>query len=65
MTGRMSAATENAIARIAAGQTPYSAAKDEGLALSTIYRAQKRIRERAAAVAAKDIATIETPTTEK
>lgn len=42
MSGRISAATERALARIEAGQSAYSAAKAEGIALSTIYRAIKR-----------------------
>lgn len=42
MPARESAATERALAAIAAGKTPYRAAKDEGLALSTIYRAMIR-----------------------
>ena len=44
MPARESAATERALAAIAAGKTPYRAAKDEGLALSTIYRALARRR---------------------
>jgi len=44
MSGKPSAAVERALARVAAGQTAYSAAKAEGLALSTIYRALKRLR---------------------
>lgn len=46
MTGRMSGATEKALALIAKGLTPYAAAKKVGIALSTIYRAQKRIKEK-------------------
>jgi hypothetical protein len=42
MTGRNSAATERALKRVANGETPYSAAKAEGIALSTIYRALER-----------------------
>lgn len=41
MSGRRSAATERALARVKNGETPYSAAKAEGIALSTIYRAVK------------------------
>lgn len=48
MSGRPSAATEKALALIGKKKkgggkhTPYSAAKECGIALSTIYRAQKR-----------------------
>ncbi len=42
MSGRPSAATEKALKLIAKGMTPYAAAKKVGIALSTIYRAQKR-----------------------
>ena len=45
MTRRISSATERALGRIASGETPYKAAKAEGLAFSTIYRATKRMRE--------------------
>ena len=38
MAGRMSAATERALARIAAGSTGYAAAKAEGINLTTIYK---------------------------
>lgn len=44
MPPRQSAAVERALARVAAGQTAYSAAKSEGIALSTIYRALARQR---------------------
>lgn len=40
MAGKQSAATERAIARVAAGEQPSAAARAEGIALSTIYRAQ-------------------------
>lgn len=46
MSGRMSAETVKALALIAKGLTPYAAAKKVGIALSTIYRAQKRIKEK-------------------
>lgn len=46
MPARQSAAVDRALAAVAAGKTPYRAAKDEGIALSTIYRALKRHRER-------------------
>lgn len=45
MTSRQSAATERAINLVSKGWTAYAAAKKEGLALSTIYRALKRIRQ--------------------
>lgn len=45
MSGKMSAATERALDRIRQGETAYAAAKAENIALSTIYRAQRRIRE--------------------
>ena len=44
MTARQSAAVDRALARIQAGQTAYAAAKAEGIALSTIYRALARLR---------------------
>lgn len=44
MTARVSAATERALARVASGQSAYSAARAEGIALSTIYRARKKMR---------------------
>jgi transposase len=46
MTRPTSAATERALKLVAKGWTPYAAAKKEGLALSTIYRALKRGREK-------------------
>ena len=55
MSGRPSAATERALARIQAGATAYSAAKAEGIALSTIYRALKAIRARQGAAAARQV----------
>jgi transposase len=45
MTARQSAATERALKLVAKGWTAYAAAKKEGIALSTIYRALKRIKE--------------------
>ena len=51
MSGRQSAAVDKALALIGKGKppnTPYKAAKLTGIALSTIYRAQKRERERKA-----------------
>lgn len=42
MSGRPSAATEQAMRLIAKGLTPYAAAKKVGIALSTIYRALKK-----------------------
>ena len=44
MTARQSAAVDKALALVAKGLTPYAAAKKVGIALSTIYRAQKRLR---------------------
>jgi hypothetical protein len=44
-TQPLSAGTERALKRIKRGETAYAAAKAEGLALSTIYRALRRIRE--------------------
>lgn len=44
---RDSAATVKALRLIRKGLTPYRAAKTVGIALSTIYRAQKRERMRA------------------
>lgn len=43
MSGKLSGATERALQRIKEGQTAYAAAKAEGIALSTIYRAIARI----------------------
>lgn len=42
MAGKTSAATERALARVAAGESAYSAARAEGIALSTIYRARRK-----------------------
>lgn len=41
---RLTIGTKRALDRIARGETPYAAAKAEGIALATIYNAQKRIR---------------------
>lgn len=46
MAARESAATVRALALIERGWTAYKAAKHVGIALSTIYRALKRRRER-------------------
>lgn len=46
MTGKVSAATERALKLILKGWTAYAAAKKEGLALSTVYRALRRQIER-------------------
>lgn len=43
---RATGATKRAIQLVEQGHTPYSAAKREGIALSTIYNALKRRRER-------------------
>lgn len=45
----MRAGTKRALARIDAGETPYAAAKAEGIALSTIYRALSRLASDTAA----------------
>jgi len=42
MAAKPSAATERAVARVAAGESAYAAAKAEGIALSTIYRALRK-----------------------
>jgi transposase-like protein len=47
MTARQSSATDRALALIRQGVIPYRAAKVEGIALSTIYRALKRQGHRA------------------
>lgn len=52
MAGRQSAETALAFRLISEGMTAYKAARETGLALSTIYRAQRRDRERGAAVPA-------------
>lgn len=44
MTGRASSATERALERVRLGATGYAAAKAEGLAVSTVYRAMKQAR---------------------
>jgi transposase len=44
MSGRISAPTEKALKLISKGSTPYAAAKKVGIALSTVYRAQKRLK---------------------
>lgn len=44
MTARISSATERALKRVQSGSSAYAAARKEGIALSTIYRALKRIR---------------------
>lgn len=46
MAGRQSAAVDKALKLIAKGLTPYAAARKVGIALSTIYRAQKRLQSR-------------------
>lgn len=42
MAARQSEAVSRALKQVARGKTPYRAAKDCGIALSTIYRAIKR-----------------------
>jgi transposase len=49
MSGRQSSIVDKALRLVAQGATPYSAAKASGIALSTIYRAIRRQRERAQA----------------
>ena len=44
MAARQSSATDRALKRVQQGQTAYAAAKAEGIALSTIYRALKRLK---------------------
>lgn len=46
MSGRPSAATEKALRLVSKGLTPYAAAKKVGIALSTIYRAVKKQRNK-------------------
>jgi hypothetical protein len=46
MTGKISGDTQKALALILKGWTPYAAAKKTGIALSTVYRAVKREREK-------------------
>ncbi len=53
MTAQTSASTERALKRVAKGMTAYAAAKKEGIALSTIYRALKRIKNNQAVISAK------------
>jgi len=49
MTGRkQSTATERALARVEMGEKPYTAALNEGISPSTIYRALARNRPRRA-----------------
>lgn len=45
MSGKQSSAVDRALKRIQKGATAYSAAKREKIALSTIYRALKRLRK--------------------
>ena len=53
MAGKQSADVDRALKLIAKGETPHAAAKKVGIAISTIYRALKRIRERQAAGASE------------
>jgi transposase len=46
MTGKTSGDTQKALALVLKGWTPYAAAKKTGIALSTVYRAIKREREK-------------------
>jgi DNA-binding phage protein len=45
MSGRQSAIVDKALREVARGSTAYAAAKKQGIALSTIYRALKRERD--------------------
>jgi DNA-binding CsgD family transcriptional regulator len=45
MSARQSSAVDKALRLISKGLTPYAAAKKVGIALSTIYRARKRIKQ--------------------
>lgn len=49
MTTKTKPETERALKLIAKGMTPYAAAKKVGIALSTIYRATKRVNAAQAA----------------
>jgi transposase len=46
MTGKVSGDTQKALALVLKGWTPYAAAKKAGIALSTIYRAIKREKDK-------------------
>lgn len=46
MAARQSEAVSKALRQVERGKTPYRAAKDTGIALSTIYRALKRLKTR-------------------
>ena len=46
MSGRQSSAVDRALRLIARGATAYAAAKQTGIALSTIYRALSRQKAR-------------------
>lgn len=54
LSGRVSSATEKALALVAGGMTAYRAAKTAGVALSTVYRAIGRLRLLEAANKPKD-----------
>jgi transposase len=45
MVAKQSSAVDKALRLIGRGMTAYAAAKKTGIALSTIYRALKRVRE--------------------
>lgn len=51
MAARQSSATDRALRLIARGMSAYAAARKVGIALSTIYRAQKRASAASAALA--------------
>lgn len=46
MAARQSVEVTKALKLVAKGSTPYAAAKETGIALSTIYRAIKRHKEK-------------------
>lgn len=48
MSKKTSESTNRALERVRKGQNPYSAALDEGISPSTIYRALARIRKQTA-----------------
>jgi transposase len=45
MSGKLSADTARALELVARGTNPHAAAKQTGIAMSTIYRALKRLRQ--------------------
>ena len=61
MSGRISAATERAIALVAGGMIPYRAAKAAGISLGTMYRAAKRERLKREKQLAEEAANLSAP----